>query len=189
MRGQWKRTNKHPEISLTARPLDAFEPKWDVYVIDEIREAVTTYGHDLGELAVNEVQFSTVEPKAAAVVTTIEIDISQTEKLYRRQIDFYAAGTFSCWPTRFVFLLRTKLDAPCNFEGKLIQLSGIEPKTAALLTSVVGQLSIPGSVQFLHEEFGALEHAAFHGHIIIDHLDLTVQALHTRSLLLSVLRR
>jgi len=39
---------------------------------------MTTYGHDLGELAINEIQFSTVEPKAAAVVTTIEIDITHT---------------------------------------------------------------------------------------------------------------
>jgi hypothetical protein len=104
-------------------------------------------------------------------VTTIEIDITHTEKLYRRQIDFYAAGTFSCWRPRFVFLLRTKFDAPFNFEGKLIQFSRVEPKTAALLTGVVGELSM------------------FRGHIIIDHLNLTVQALHARSLLLSVLRR
>src|SRR5262245_53866302 len=78
---------------------------------------------------------------------------------------------------------------PSTFEGKLIQLSRVEPKTAAVLTSVVGQLSIPGSAQFLHEEFGALEHATFRGHIIIDHLNFTVQALHARSLLALVLHR
>src|SRR5262249_5939866 len=123
----WNRSRNHLEVSLTARPLDAFEPKRDVYVVDEIREAVTTYRHDLGELAINEIQFSTVEPKAATVGTTIEIDISQTEKLYRRQIHFNAARTFSYWRARCVFLLRTKLDAPINFESKLIQLSRIEP--------------------------------------------------------------
>jgi hypothetical protein len=142
-----------------------------VYVVDEIREAVTTHGHDLSKLAINKIQFSTVEPKAAAVVTTIEIDITHTEKLYRRQIDFYAAGTFFRWRPRFVFLLRTKFDAPFNFEGKLIQLSRIEPKTAALLTGVVRQLSM------------------FRGHIIIEHLNLTVQALHARFLLPSVFHR
>ncbi len=111
-------------------------------VVDEIREAVTAHGHDLGELAIDEIQFPTVEPKAATVVTTIEINITLTEKLYRCQIDFYAARTLSRCRTRLVFLLRTKLDAPFNFEGKLIQFSRIEPKTAALLTGVVGQLSM-----------------------------------------------
>src|SRR4030095_4826080 len=84
---------------------------------------------------------------------------------------FYTARTFFRWGPRFVFFRRTKLNAPFNLEGKLIQLSRIEPKTAALLTGVVGQLSL------------------FRGHIIIDQLNLTVQALHTRSLLPSVLHR
>jgi hypothetical protein len=99
-----------------------------VYVVDEIREAVTTYGHDFGELAINEIQFSTVQPKAAAVVTAIQIDISQTEELYRCQIDFYAARTFFRCRVRFVFLLRAKIDAALNLERKLIQFSRIEPR-------------------------------------------------------------
>ena len=114
----------------------------DVHVVDEISETVTTYRHDLAELAINEIQFSTVQPKAAAVVTAIQNDISQTEELYRCQIDFYAARTFFRSRVRFVFLLGTKLDAALNLERKLIQFSRIEPKTAAPLTGAVGQLSL-----------------------------------------------
>jgi hypothetical protein len=65
---------------------------------------------------------------------------------------------------RFVFLLGTKLDAALNLERKLIQFSRIEPKTAAPLTGIVGQLSL------------------FRGHILIEHFNLTVQALHARNL-------
>jgi hypothetical protein len=42
--GAWDRSHNDLKVSFTARPLDAFEPKRDVYVVDEIREAVTTTG-------------------------------------------------------------------------------------------------------------------------------------------------
>src|SRR5262249_37454812 len=128
------------------------------------REAVTTYGHNFGELAINEIQFSTVQPKAAAVVTAIQNDISQTKELYRCQIDFYAARTFFCCRVRFVFLLGTRLDPAVNFGRKLSQVPLLESKTAAALTGVIGQLSL------------------FRGHIVIEHFNLTVQALHARNL-------
>ena len=141
--GALDRWNLHVKVCLAARFLDSLEPIWDMNIVYEIRKALASHRHNLGELFVDQIELPAIEPKTATVPAIVQVDVVRLQKPYLIQNEIVASGTLLYLLLRFLILLLLAIfDTSLNLKSHLVQLAGVEPKAAALFACVVGNAII-----------------------------------------------
>src|SRR5579872_2233703 len=129
----------HLEIRFLASFRDPFEPVRNMHVVHKIGKSLAAYRHRSGEVFVDKIEFAAIKPKSATVPAIMQKDIVRFQEPHLGQMEVVTPGALLYLLLRFVVLfLFAVLDAPLNAKRHFVQLSRVQPETAAFLAQVIG---------------------------------------------------